>query len=254
MEDLSLLVDLHLDGDRQGPGSSGETRRALDLALEALGVESEAALHVADIGCGIGASTLALAEQLPNARITAIDLFPEFLERLVRNAEAAGCSDRIAVLQVDMAKLPMEAGSLDLVWSEGAIYNMGFREGIAAWRSFLKPGGVLAVSEITWIMEERPQELEAYWQAEYPQMATAGVKLEQLAAAGYSPVGHFFLPESCWTEAYYAPLAKRLDAFLDRHGNSAAAKAIAGAEQKEQALYERHKDCYSYGFYIARKD
>jgi hypothetical protein len=33
---------------------------------------------------------------------------------------------------------------LDAIWSEGAIYNMGFEAAIAAWKAFLKPGGILS--------------------------------------------------------------------------------------------------------------
>lgn len=32
MDDLQLLVDLHLQADRQGPGGDAETCRAIELA------------------------------------------------------------------------------------------------------------------------------------------------------------------------------------------------------------------------------
>ena len=37
--------------------------------------------------------------------------------------------------------------ALDLIWSEGAIYNIGFEQGVRDWRPFLKEGGVLVASE-----------------------------------------------------------------------------------------------------------
>jgi len=48
-----------------------------------------------------------------------------------------------------MDSLQIAAGTLDAVWSEGAIYNIGFEKGVREWRRFLKPGGILAVSELT---------------------------------------------------------------------------------------------------------
>ena len=84
-----LMVDLHRDGVRQGPGSEEETLRALDLTR----LDRAARLRIADIGCGTGASTLVLASRLPNARITAVDLSAEFLGVLAERARAAGCSD-----------------------------------------------------------------------------------------------------------------------------------------------------------------
>lgn len=148
---FSLMVDLHRDGWRQGPGSDDETLRALELTR----FDRNAMLNVADIGCGTGAATLVLARELPNARIAAADLFPEFLEILEQRAVAAGCSGRIETLAESMYLLPFAEESLDLIWSEGAIYNMGFRIGVEAWRPFLKPGGLLAVSEITWLRSAR---------------------------------------------------------------------------------------------------
>ena len=68
MDDYRLLVDLHKQGHRQGPGGDAETGQALNLAM----IDRAAPLRVADIGCGTGASTLLLARLL-NARITAVD-------------------------------------------------------------------------------------------------------------------------------------------------------------------------------------
>ena len=75
MMDFELLIDLHKDGIRQGPGSEYHTRLALQLS--GLDGRSEQ-LNIADIGCGTGASALVLASTL-NAEIKAVDLFPEFL-------------------------------------------------------------------------------------------------------------------------------------------------------------------------------
>jgi len=58
---LELLVDLHLGGIRQGPGSDEGTLRALGLT----GLTGHESVTVADIGCGTGTSALALAQNLP---------------------------------------------------------------------------------------------------------------------------------------------------------------------------------------------
>ena len=53
---------------------------------------------------------------------------------------------------------------------------MGFANGIRAWRRLLKPGGVLAVSELTWLKRERPAELTQHWMRAYPELDTASAK------------------------------------------------------------------------------
>jgi hypothetical protein len=57
----------------------------------------------------------------------------------------------------------------------------------------------------------------------------------------------------CWLENYYRPIQSHFDAFLERHGHSDQAKAIVDAERQEIALYERFRDYYSYGVYVAKK-
>lgn len=248
MGDMQLLIDLHQDGARQGPGGDDGTR----LALALTGLKGKQKLTLADIGCGSGASTLVLAQDL-DAHITAVDFLPEFLEKLNDTATERGLAERITTLARSMDDLPFEDGSLDAIWSEGAIYNMGFEAGIAAWRRFLKPDGVLAVSELTWLTHDRPAALQKHWDAEYPQVDTASAKIALLEKHGYSPIGYFTLAESSWLQNYYRPLQARFDAFLERHGHSDAAQAIVAAEQAEIALYEQYRAYVSYGFYIARK-
>lgn len=248
-EQMELLVDLHIDGERQGPGSDEATRLALHLA----GLEGATDLEIADIGCGTGASTLVLAGDL-DARITAVDFLPAFLARLEQAARQRGDADRIATLAASMDELPFDDGSLDVIWSEGAIYNIGFEHGLRSWRRFLRPDGVIAVSEITWFTQRRPAELDEHWNAEYPEIATAAAKLAVLEAAGYVPIGYFPLPESCWLDHYYRPMQARFAAFLERHGHAAAADEIVEAERHEIDLYERHSRHVGYGFYIARRD
>jgi len=247
-----LLVDLHRDGPRQGPGSEAETLRALELTR----LDRAAGLKVADIGCGTGASTLVLARQLPSAEIVAVDLFPEFLEVLQSRAKQAGLAGRIETLAASMDALPFEPESLDLIWSEGAIYNIGFAAGLAAWRPFLRPGGLLAVSEITWLAPDPPDEVRQHWESEYPEIATAAAKVAVLEQAGYDLVGFFVLPEACWLDHYYEPLAQRLPAFLERQASgphAAEAAAIAAGDRREIDLYRRYREWFSYGFSIARR-
>ena len=246
---FSLLVDLHRNGARLGPGSAEDTLRALDLTR----LDRAADLQVADIGCGTGASTLVLARHLPNARITAVDLVPEFLEILAERARAAGCSEPIDRLEASMDTLPFEAESMDLIWSEGAIYNLGFRAGLAAWKPFLRSGGVIAVSELTWLRPDPPEEIRRHWNAEYPEVATAAEKISTLERAGYDLRGYSVLPSSSWIDTYYEPIKDRIPAFLEHHAGRSEAAEVVERERQEMDLYRRYQDWFSYGFYVARK-
>lgn len=248
MTDLDLILDLHRGSARQGPGGHDETRLAMRLA----GLEARRDLAIADIGCGNGAAARVLASDL-DARVTAVDFLPDFLAELNAAAEAEGLSDRITTLEASMDVLPFADEQFDVFWSEGAIYNMGFRAGVEAWRRFLKPGGVLAVSDLTWLTHERPAELQAHWDAVYPEVDEASAKMAVLEQGGFAPIGYFALPQRCWLENYYRPMQARFEAFLERHGHSDAATSIVDAEKHEIDLYERFRAFVSYGFYMARR-
>lgn len=245
---FQLLIDLHRPATRQGPGGEAETRQAMALA----GLDRSRHLKIADIGCGTDASTILLAKEL-DAEITAEDFLPEFLDELQNRAKEHGVAERITTLSCSMDALPFSDEEFDVIWSEGAIYNMGFETGVSAWSRFLKPGGKLIVSEITWLSATRPPELQSHWDGEYPEIDVASAKIGILEQHGYYPEAYFYLPTHCWIENYYRPMKNRFDAFLERHGQSNQAKGIVEDEKHEIALYEKYRDYYSYGVYIAKK-
>jgi SAM-dependent methyltransferase len=250
MDDLQmkLLIDLHRSNFRQGPGGEAETKQALMLA----GLDISRPLKIVDIGCGTGASTIQLAKEL-DAEITAVDFLPEFLEELQARATDHGVANKITTLSCSMDALPFADEEFDVIWSEGAIYNMGFEAGVSAWRRFLKPGGKLIVSEITWLTADRPSELQTHWNTEYPEIDIASAKIGILERHGYIPEGYFCLPTSCWIDNYYRPMQDGFDAFLERNGGSDQAREIIECEKAEIALYEKCRDHYSYGVYITKK-
>ncbi|XOV83494.1 MAG: hypothetical protein ACFHXK_22000 [bacterium] len=132
---------------------------------------------------------------------------PGFLGDLEIAAERQNLMKRIETL----------AASMDAIWSEGAIYNIGFTNGIQAWLRLLKPDGILAVSELTWLTQARLAELEQHWLREYHEVYTASTKMAILEDNGFSPIGYFVLPKRFWLDNYYRPMQARFAAFLARN-------------------------------------
>ena len=247
--ELELIVDLHLRNPRQGPGGPPQTAQAIALT----GLDADTPLRIADIGCGTGASTIQLAQHFTQAHTIAIDAMPLFVKQGRERVDSNNLSSRVEVREGQMESLGFEQESLDLIWSEGAIYNMGFDDGITAWRRFLKPRGVIAVSELTWTTKHRPAEIENHWKEEYPGIRSSSENVQALEHAGYAPLGFFMLPASCWEEHYYEPMERGFDAFLGRHDAHPDAQRIVDAEREEIRLYRAFGAWYSYGFYIARR-
>jgi len=148
--DLNIIMDYFSNTERQGPGSPEITLKALSF-IDGLTEKSK----IADIGCGTGGQTMVLAQNTAS-EITGVDLSSDFVRQFNQNARNKNLQDRVKGVVSNMENLPFEEEELDLIWSEGSIYNIGFERGLNEWRKFLKKGGHVAVTENTWFTEERP--------------------------------------------------------------------------------------------------
>ncbi|HNX44908.1 MAG TPA: class I SAM-dependent methyltransferase [Bacteroidales bacterium] len=245
--DFSLICEYFSAIERQGPGSPEVTVQALGF-IDNLTDES----RIADLGCGTGGQTMVLAQHAPG-QITGIDLFPAFIDLFNLNAAKLNLNDRVKGIIGSMDNLPFQEEELDLIWSEGAIYNIGFKRGLNEWRKFLKKGGYLAVTEASWFTAERPAEIEEFWHDAYPEIDTIPNKVMQMQDAGYIPVSTFILPENCWTEHFYVLQAAAQETFLKKHAGNKAAEDLVANERHEARLYNRFKEYYGYVFYIGKK-
>ncbi|MCA9980843.1 MAG: hypothetical protein KDD89_08420 [Anaerolineales bacterium] len=145
------------------------------------------------------------------------------------------------------------ANSFNLIWSEGAIYIAGFEQGLKKWRPYLKQGGYIAVTEISWLTPpaDAPPAIRTFWQEAYPEMATVDENVKRLTQAGYELVGQFTLPEAAWW-AYYEPLRVRIATMRKKYAGNTAVLALLEEEEQEIKLYEQYAEYYSYVFYIGR--
>lgn len=247
LDPFKVFLDLQLALPRNGPGSAASTEKALSM----LPAPSEGA-RILDIGCGQGASTFDLL-RLTSGHITAVDLYEPFLEKLSARAEREGVSDeRLVVKRVDMEALPFHEGEFDLVWSEGAIYLLGFARGLKLWRRFVKPGGYMAVTECTWLTDEPSAAAKVFWDAAYPGMGTVAENCAAAERAGYEVVGTYLLPPEDWWADYYTPMRARIAAMRATYGE--AAKDVLDEAETEIVLFENNPGQYSYVFYVLRRN
>ena len=230
---------------RLGPGQMASTHRA----YRSLTLPAEP--RILDVGCGNGRQTLDLAEISPG-QITAVDNHAPFLERLQKEAEARGVGERVRPVCMDMAALDFHNETFDLIWSEAAIYNIGFAKGLSAWKSMLTPGGQVAVSEACWLRPDPPSEIERWWRQEYPAITDVETNLVLIREAGYEPLEHFALPPEAWTDEYYVPLRARIEQLRTKYGNEPEASGVLDMLQTEIDQYKKYGDWYGYVFFLMR--
>lgn len=242
---FTLIADFFRVLDRQGPGSVEETLRALAFVPDTQG------LRIADIGCGTGGQTATIALHR-DCTVTGLDLLPELLEEFDARMHLESLDGRVGSLLGSMDALPFAPGELDVIWAEGSIYNIGFERGLREWRRYLKPGGIIAVTECSWLTGQRIDD-GGFLGKYHPELAGIPEKLKTLEEVGYAPVAHFALPPTCWIDNYHVKVAERIPAFLERHGYSEAALAMTAVFDEEILHYRKYGKYYGYVFYIGRK-
>jgi SAM-dependent methyltransferase len=207
--------------------------------------------RILDIGCGPGVQTVELLK-LCRGTVVAIDLLAHMISRVRSAGERAGFADRLHTIQVDMKDMKFAPASFDIVWSEGALYFLGFRDGLAKVREFVKPGGYVAVSEAVWLEPDPPREVVEFWR-EYPEIDTVENKLQVVAQLGYESIGHFVLPASSWTDQYYDPLAVRIREYESSWLGIPDAESVLAEARNEIAVFRKHSRYYSYAFFVMRR-
>ncbi|MGJ0531819.1 methyltransferase domain-containing protein [Methylocystis sp.] len=241
-------AEIHGGIPREGPGNTVSTRQAF-LMLKDL--PDDAA--ILDVGSGPGMQTLEIAKMC-RGTVTAVDTDAGFLAELAQRASDAGLSERIHAVQASMFDMPFEDSSFDLIWSEGAIYIIGFKEGLQAWGKYLKRGGYIAVTHISWLRSQIPEEPRAFWNEAYPKgLLSIDDNLKIATEAGFREVGHFTLPESAWWDDYYTPLEQKLPPLREKYAGNPAAIGRVEQTQREIDLYRKYADCYGYVFYVLQR-
>jgi SAM-dependent methyltransferase len=158
-----------------------------------------------------------------------------------------------------MTELCFADECFDLIWSEGAIYSMGFAAGFEEWKRFLRPGGCLAVTELTWLSDSAPESARAFWKQHYPAMTDTRDNLAAIERAGYEPIESFSLPESDWWDHFYSGLAAEIESVEREYAQKepgeglGAGRAVIDMMNREMEVLREDPDAYSYVFYIARK-
>jgi ubiquinone/menaquinone biosynthesis C-methylase UbiE len=128
------------------PGYVNNIVQAWIPALNGVEAKLRSGAKVADVGCGVGFSTLLMAEAYPESEFTGYDFHAPSIEEARRHAQAHGLSDRVR-FEVATAKDIPDSG-FDLVTMYDCLHDMGDPRGCAAhMRGILAPGGTWMIVE-----------------------------------------------------------------------------------------------------------
>lgn len=230
--------------EKLGPGSNADTLHVLSL------LPRRQFQVVVDAGCGSGRQTLVLAREL-GVTIHAVELFQPFLDDLARRAAEAGLGHLVQTRCLNMKDIPSAFRGIDLLWSEGAAYNIGFGNALATWSSALAHGGLVVVSELCWLKEVPPAEVKEFFRSGYPAMKSAKENVACAEAAGYRVLATHTLPRSGWIDGYYEVLAPRAQALLGHEDH--AVRELAAETVREIEVFDRADESYGYVFFVLQR-
>lgn len=247
MEGLKYIFELCEGLPRSGPGDNLSTKKALDF----VGALPKDAL-VLDIGCGQGMQTLELARNV-DGEIIALDFHDGFLDILSLEARKEGLENKILTMHKSMLEMDFEPKSFDLIWSEGALYSMGFENGLNTCHELLKDSACLGVSELVYLTDQRPDEIAKYLETDYPSIRTLEENRKLAVNCAYEILNDFVLPKSSWLNNYYLPMEKRIPLMQEKYHDNKLALDVLDAFSNEIGYYKKYSDYYGYQFLTLRK-
>lgn len=244
---LDLIIESHAGLERQGPGSSEMTLKAISFLDDVSRIS-----RVADFGCGTGGQTMILAHNLAGS-ITGVDISPDLINIFNDNAKKLNLQERVKGIVGTIEDLSFPKEEFDLVWSEGVIDSIGFEKGLAYWSGFLKKDGYVAVTCPSWLTDEHPVEIGKFWSDAGSGLNTIGHNISSMQKGGYSFIAAFALPEKCWTDNYFIPREAAEKTLLKKYFGNKTVEAYIEEVKHEVDLYSKYKQFYGYVFYIGKK-
>jgi len=242
-----IFFELYEALPRRGPGNRASAAKALALCSGLPPVPA-----ILDLGCGVGMQTFHLAE-LTRGSIVAVDNHAPSIERLRAAVKERGLAERVRPVVGDMAKPGLPSASFDLVWSEGALYNIGIENALHVCRDLLRPGGYVAFTEAVWRKENPPSEVKASFDMDYPTMGWVIDVLAFIDRAGLELMGHFTLPDEAWWDDFYTPMQRRIAELRGTYATDGEALAVLDQLAREPELHRQCADFYAYEFFVVRR-
>lgn len=247
MDAMDYFYELFCGLPRGGPGDTWSTRKAFgnlkDLPTEPI---------ILDIGCGHGMQTIELAK-LSKGTIIALDSYQPFLDILMKNAIKDGVEKRIIPKNQSMLEMDFEAETFDVIWSEGALYFMGFQNGLKRCHQLLKKKGYLAVTEAVFLLPTIPKPLQQFWDEGYPDIKDIKSNIALIQNEGFVLLAYFTLPKSSWIDTYYVPMKKRINELKKKYHDNNIALQVFEECEKEIKIYNTYSDYFGYEFFIMQK-
>ncbi|MBT8506979.1 SAM-dependent methyltransferase [Methanomicrobiaceae archaeon CYW5] len=234
---------------RLGAGDDEHTAKAFSFIAEL----PKGGGEILDVGCGKGVQTMALARLCPSCRILATDIHQPYLDVVEEKIGAEGCSGRVTTVRASMDDLPFEEDSFDIIWAEGCASIIGIENAVRYWKTLLKQGGHIMISDILWFTRTPSDEAREFFAEFHPGMMTEDEVFEVIRDAGLELVGSFRLPSRVWEESFYGELRKRFGALEEEYADDEGALMVINGLKRQTEIFDKYHDEFGNTYCIMRK-
>jgi SAM-dependent methyltransferase len=246
---MKVVKDLFYQLDRHVPGSIEYSLKAAEIAnINELPKGSK----VLEAGCAVGTATFMLAGDF-SFDVTAVDIDSKSLKILEQKLKEKNLDDKVTLVNKSMLELFYEDATFDLIWTEGALLNVGFYKGILRLGKLLKPGRKIVASELSWIKDNPPDDVFWYWKENYPSMTGIEENIKTMEKAGFTNIKYFVMGKDGFWDKYYKPMLNHINYFKQKTANDVLIQAQLDELEMEVDYFVKYGDYYSYVFYIGEK-
>ena len=205
---------------------------------------------VVDAGCGAGRQTFVLADELKTL-VHAVDSYQPFLDRLRHRAKEKNLGQLVRTHWMDMKDIPSVFPTIDLLWAEGAAYNIGFANALATWAKAIRQDAFAVVSELCWLRDKIPDAVRKFFRSGYPEVQSVEHNIATAEKAGYKIFNIYTLPKEAWVKDYYDILEPRAESLV-RH-SEIAVRDFAIETLREIGTFKNAQDSYGYVFFVLQR-
>jgi ubiquinone/menaquinone biosynthesis C-methylase UbiE len=211
-----------------------------------------------DVGCGDGFFTKLLAEV--QSEVTGIDNSDAYLREAKNNSGNIG---NIRFVKGDVGELPLDDGSVDVVWSAHSMHSYpDIKKALREFRRVLRPGGLLAVLEsdnIHSVLLSWPPDLElAVRQAEHREIGDEdsyiGTYFPRFAMQLFEEAGFTGFERKQFLITRSGPTTETLSKFVELYLNDLAERTGKFLSDKMRARLESLIDPRSSEFLPHRRN
>jgi len=205
--------------------------------------------EILEIGCGCGLPSINLAQYF-GGHICSVNSQKEYIQELQIEAIRRGYIDIIDYINTDVFHLNFEEHKFNVIWSEGAISQLGLKRGILEWKKYLCNYGYIAINNISWLKKSQPAKLLEFWEREDPKMNSVDNNLQIIESNGYKLIDFFVISPETWWDEYYSPLDDRIKNIRYQYIENEIAQEVFDYIQLEIDMYKNYSEYYGSVFYI----